>query len=777
MDRNAVDATSGQTSRNSLASLLKKIERFLDGRTWIVLVLSPFVIAASTAYAVWRYLADRHSINTEIALGASSISAVIVFSFGVVLSLYLHALFKRYHRLRAAYNVVDAPLVIYDENRELVQFNKSAFEYYKKRDIKLSYGIPEKELVEVATKNNFENSVKKQRWLEGTMAVRQQHIKSGKPITVSFNETEDPGSIQFQQMLLAPLDSGELVEMRTDITALKANEYALAQREKELEKSRDEAQASNRSKSEFLANMSHEIRTPMNGVVGMTELLLDSDLTEDQRRYASTVSTSAQSLLTLINDILDFSKVEAGKLELDPQAFDMRRMFDDVAAMLAIRTHSKGVELVMNYSPELPNRFVGDEGRLRQIITNLAGNAVKFTDSGHVAIQVNPVAHTGNQAPGLTSLRVDISDTGIGIPQEKQEHVFRMFEQVDGASNRRFEGSGLGLAIARSLLHLMDTDISLVSEPGVGSTFSFEFQLQADENQSSQLVPLSNVDLTGLTALIVDDLILNTEILSRRLQLWGMQPLVALSAKDALRIAKEQTIDLALVDFQMPVMDGHQLCAAFKADPELAEIPIVLVSSVDQSVQGGRVRELGFAETMVKPVRTEVLFEKVTKVLANEKGHPNPESITTTDEETSAQGEFTNAPSEQTTRVLVVEDNLVNQMVIIGMLESFGITPDIAENGQEGVDAYIADQPDLIFMDVSMPIMNGMDATRAIRDYELENGCVRCPIVALTANAMKGDREKCIESGMDDFLSKPVLMEDLSNMLDSWLAPPMAKAA
>lgn len=774
MDNNSRKESVNTQKRSSGPSLLRRLERFLDGRTWIVLVLSPIVIAMSTGYSVWWFLASKHLVAEGIAIGASCIAATCVFLFGIALSCYLNTLFLRFTRLRAAFNVVDAALIIFDKNRNVVQFNKSAYEYYKIRNTRLRHGMSEAQLVEVATETHFENTADKLTWLDKTFSIRQEHIVSGEPITISYKMGEEKDTVYHQQILLAQLESGELVEMRSDITALKSNEFVLAEREQELEKSRDDAQASNRSKSEFLANMSHEIRTPMNGVVGMIELLLDSELSNDQRLYASTVSTSAQSLLTLINDILDFSKVEAGKLELDPQAFDMRRMFDDVVAMLAVRTHSKNVELVMNYSPGLPARFIGDEGRLRQVITNLAGNAIKFTDTGHVAVHVTPVTATDDYEPETTTLRVDISDTGIGIPLDKQKNIFRMFEQVDSASNRRFEGSGLGLAITRRLLDLMGSDITLESESGVGSTFSFEIKLPDDTSPSCELTSVSRVDFSGLAVLIVDDLPLNTEILSRRVQIWGMEPVVALSGEEALKIARQQHIDLALIDFQMPVMDGHELCAAFKADASIADIPILLVSSVDQSVQGVRVRELGFADTMVKPVRTEVLLDKVTNVLA--KSHANGDNFDSTrsvdalcEEHNILSNELILEQNSQAVNVLVVEDNMVNQMVIIGMLESFGITPVIANDGKEGLDICCATQPDLVLMDVSMPVMNGMESTRAIRDYQLENGMPRCPIVALTANAMKGDRERCIESGMDDFLTKPVLLKDLSKMLEKWL--------
>ncbi|MFK7995777.1 MAG: response regulator [Granulosicoccus sp.] len=769
MESNAKTAASIYADQSSQPSLLRRIERFLDGRTWIVLVLSPVIVAVFTGSAIWWYLAHRSGLDSNIVLGATTIGATSVFSFGVIISLYLKTLFRRFNRLRSALNVVGAPLIIYGENRKVVQFNQSAYEYYKTRNTILKSGIPELQLLELAAEDCFESAEEKQQWIDHFVTLRQQHVESGIPLTIPLKKNEDPKTAQHLQVSLAKLKTGELVEMRTDVTALKLKEIALAVHEKELENSRDEAQASNRAKSEFLANMSHEIRTPMNGVVGMTELLLDSRLTDDQRLYASTVSTSAQSLLTLINDILDFSKVEAGKLELDSQAFDLRRMFDDIAAMLATRAHSKGVELVMNYAPELPSRFIADESRLRQIVTNLVGNAVKFTDSGYVAVHVTAVTDVNNGTAENLTLLVEVSDTGIGIPLDKQEHVFRMFEQVDGASNRRFEGSGLGLAISRRLLHLMDTDIGLKSELGVGSTFSFNIKLSVDKNQSFEQASVRNVNLLGLSVLVVDDLPLNTEILSRRIKLWGMRPLVAHSAQEALKIAKIHKCDLALIDFQMPVMDGHELCVAFKADPSLADIPIVLISSVDQSVQGARVRELGFAGTMVKPVRTEVLLEKVTNVLAGSSTGETPECHIVLDEPAELSSSNTDEQTRPAARILVVEDNLVNQMVITGMLENLGFTPDIADNGQEGVDAYSADPPDLVLMDISMPVLNGLKATHAIRDFESENNKPRCAIVALTANAMKGDRERCIASGMDDFLAKPVLMNDLSAMLERWL--------
>ena len=669
---------------------------------------------------------------------------------------------REYMLLSGALDIVDATVVVYDENDSVILFNASAKRFYGTRGVKLRKGMQDSDIQAISSRYLHRNPEDQQQWFRDVMGSRTRQLTLGQPLIVRLDNPE-----RYHQVLLASRDNGHYVEMRTDVTQLKKQELSLAHREMELEASRNEAQASSRAKSEFLANMSHEIRTPMNGVIGMTELLLESDLSNEQRIYASTVSKSALALLTLINDILDFSKIEAGKLELDNAPFDLASAVEDVASLLAASANAKNVELAIDYSPDLPTRFVGDAGRLRQIITNLVGNAVKFTEQGHVLVQIE--GHVKND---IGHLKVAVVDTGIGIPENKRREVFSAFEQVDGASNRRFEGSGLGLAITRRLVSLMRSEITLDSTVGEGSTFSFTLQLPVDHSIDSSNVYSNPVELNGKSVLIVDDLPLNCDILNRRVVKWGMQPTVANGGREALELAMEQAasgkpFDLAIFDYQMPDLDGHALCKKFKASPILESIPVIMLSSVDQSVQGSRVRELGFAGTLLKPIRTDTLYQLINDTLREDTSshygsdslHAAPSSLNDAQKNSMFVGK----------KILVVEDNVVNQLVITGMLDQYGFELEIADNGQLGVDAFKALRPDLILMDVSMPVMNGLDATAAIRTHEQTVDEGHCPIIALTANAMSGDREKCLLAGMDDFLTKPVLIEDLAAKLEQWL--------
>ena len=755
-------------------ALLRQLGRALDGYSTQVLILSPPVFALSSGAGLWWYLSSSDASAREAASAAALLFGTLIFLLGVPLALYLKGLFDRFQLQRAALNAVDAALVILDDEGTIVQYNKTALRYHAAEGRTISSGAPERTLVTLAgVREGFAGSAL-ERWVDERVELRKRSIVSGEPILLHDKRID-----QHVQLVLSRLPSGHTVDMRTDITSLKRKEIELAQRERELERARDEAQASNRAKSEFLANMSHEIRTPMNGVIGMTELLLDGQLTEEQRVFAGTVATSAQALLTLINDILDFSKVEAGKMELAPSPFDLRAALEDVGALLATGAHEKGVELLTNFATDLPTRFIGDAGRLRQIITNLAGNAVKFTDAGHVEIRVD-----GTVLDHRATLAFEISDTGIGIPIDRQKDVFSVFEQVDGASSRRFEGSGLGLAIARRLVRLMGGEIELVSTVGEGSTFSFEIvlPLAADAALAGAggEVAGEEADLSGLTCLIVDDLRLNREILERRLSSWGMRCVSATSAHAALELvsrADAPPVDVAILDFQMPDMDGHTLCERLRERPAFANAPIMLLSSVDQSIQGQRVQELGFSACLLKPVRTDVLWNALTDALGQRSGAPPPLAREHASQDLPTADEHAAQPvrASDERRILVVEDNPVNQLVITSMLDAYGLEPDVAEDGQAGLEAFIAARPDLVLMDISMPGMNGLEATAAIRAHERESGALRCPVIALTANAMPGDREDCRVAGMDDFLSKPVTMADIETMLERWL--PEAEAS
>ncbi len=695
---------------------------------------------------------------------AGSCAAIFVSLFVSIPMLITQRKAKReYHRLSGALDIVDATVVVYDENDSVILYNASAERFYATRGVKLRKGMQDADLQAISARYMHSNPEDQQQWYRDVMGSRARILALGQPMIVRLDNPE-----RYHQVLLASQDNGRYVEMRTDVTQLKKQELSLAHREMELEASRNEAQASSRAKSEFLANMSHEIRTPMNGVIGMAELLLESELSAEQRNYASTVSKSALALLTLINDILDFSKIEAGKLELDNAPFDLAAAIEDVASLLAASANAKNVELAIDYSPDLPNRFIGDAGRLRQIITNLVGNAVKFTEQGHVLIRVD-----GSVKNDIGHLTVAIVDTGIGIPANKQHAVFSAFEQVDGASNRRFEGSGLGLAITRRLANLMRSEIQLESSVGKGSTFSFPLQLPVDHSIDHTLAQKDPVEVNGKSVLIVDDLPLNCDILKRRVLKWGMQPTIANNGREALELAMEQAasgkpFDLAIFDYQMPDLDGHALCIKFKASPILESIPVIMLSSVDQSVQGARVRKIGFAGTLLKPIRTETLLQMISDTLREDTSSISTDIIGLNDQADSSVD--TSEPKFDGKNILVVEDNVINQLVITGMLEKFGFEFEIADNGQLGVEAFRASRPDLVLMDVSMPVMNGLDATTAIRKYEQTVDDGHCPIIALTANAMSSDRERCLLAGMDDFLTKPVLLEDLGAKLEQWLA-------
>ena len=752
-----------------------RLKRVLDSNPNLIWIGFPVALAIVVGYSLWWLLDTQFHLSSSQTDTTVTFVVLLLLGSGFLISALLRQMFKSYDLLRSALDVVDAPLIIFDNENKVVQFNHSASHYYRKRGVKLAKGQSEKELLELSAKRRFDSASQREMWVNEMTTLRRKHIISGEPVTVKTHELTETGEEigdLYQQVVLARIRDNFTVDMRADVTALKNKEITLAEREEDLKKSRNEAMVSNRCKSEFLANMSHEIRTPMNGVIGMSELLLESSLSSEQRLYASTISSSSMALLTLINDILDFSKVEAGKLQIDPVAFDLKEVFEDIGAMLATRAHVKGVEIVTNYHPDLPARFIGDSDRLRQVINNLAGNAVKFTDEGHVAMHV-----TGRLEDDMASLKFEIVDTGIGIPEEKLEGIFSVFEQVDGASNRRFEGTGLGLAIARRLVNLMGGEISVQSTLGEGSRFEFEICLPVDANYVHVDNSSDCLELSGKNILIVDDLPLNCEILSRRVKAWGMHPIVVGSGEEALKLFFSDSdempnVDIAIFDYQMPGIDGHELCSRFKTEPALADIPILMLSSVDHSIQGQRVRELGFVGCLMKPVRSDVLHEHLLralnplpKVAANDENLPD--NVVELASERVEHAEKSKAYSDS--KLLVVEDNMVNQLVISSMLESRDYEFEMADNGVLGVEAYIAQQPTMILMDISMPEMNGMEATQKIRAYEESQQLPRCPIVALTANAMKGDRERCLEVGMDDFLSKPVVMEELFACIDQWV--------
>jgi signal transduction histidine kinase/CheY-like chemotaxis protein len=650
------------------------------------------------------------------------------------------------------------------------------------------------------------------RQVMGAMRTKTDAYWVSNKMTALYTSTIEPSNIEIQAQIrfyLAKLSqaAGEMLERYLMLTfgALVLLGFAvflpidilirrivrnLQNKTAEAARALVEARAADRAKSEFLATMSHEIRTPMNGVLGMAELLVRTDLDTRQRTFTDVILKSGNALLEIINDILDYSKIEANQMVLDRRSFSIADTVEDVATLMSARAAEKDLELLVRLRPTLPARLLGDPSRFRQVITNLLGNAVKFTETGTVMIDVDCKKPNAGKETGGENERVAISvrvtDTGIGIPDEKLKSIFDKFSQVDGSSTRRHEGTGLGLAIAAKLVALMGGQIGVESEPGKGSAFFFEVEMDVDTAAVTEASAITAID--DARVLIVDDIEINRLILTEQLRGWGMDCVAVDSGRMAIEFLEHAasgmgiSVDLIILDFQMPGMSGADVVREIRGTPAIADAPVLLLSSVDQATKLDALDGLRVDATLTKPTRNRELRAAAEEIIRRHRaknGGIRPEkpaaapAAAVTDKMPSPVGNPDDANQtslpDAVGKILVAEDNPVNQIVFQQSLAALGRDHVLVENGRDAVAAWRSSRPSLILMDISMPEMNGYEATAEIRRIEAEEGLANTVIIAVTAHAMQGDEDRCLAAGFDDYLSKPVSVDKLGAKLHRWI--------